>query len=149
MPTCEETRAEHEIFARRFYGLWNSGDTDGMYAMLDEHVKDGNAASGEHGREGVKSVLDHIRGAIPNLRYTIDEIVSNGVDRFVVYLTATGTQTGELFGNPPKGKTAAWKEVRLCVLGNGKVVAHRAVLDSLTMMQQLGHIAPPAGRESW
>ena len=142
------TRHEHEDFARRFYGLWNSGDTAAMYAMLDEHVKDGNAASGEHGREGVQRVLDHIRSAMPDLRYTINEIVSNGEDRFAVFLTASGTQTGELFGAPPLGKSATWKEVRLCVLRDGKVVEHRAVLDSLTMMQQLGHLPQP-GRNSW
>jgi predicted ester cyclase len=149
MPDFEKTRAEHETYARRFYGFWNSGDTQSMYAMLDEHVKDGNAASDEHGREGVIRVLDHVRSAIPDLHYTVNEVVSNGVDRFVVFLTASGTQTGELFGNPPKGRKATWKEVRLCILRNGVTVEHRAVLDSLTMMQQLGHIAPPAGRDSW
>jgi len=143
-----KVQAEHEAFAQRFYGLWNSGDTAAMYEMLDEHVKDGNAASGEHGREGVRKVLDHIRSALPDLRYTVNEVVSNGVDRFVVFLTARGTQTGELFGAPPKNRTAEWKEARLCRLRDGKVVEHRAVLDGLTMMEQLGHVPPP-GRNSW
>ena len=149
MPDFEKTQAEHVDYARRFYGFWNSGETDRMYEMLDEHVKDGNAASGEHGREGVKFVLNKVRAAIPDLHYTVNEVVSNGIDRFAVFLTAKGTQTGDLFGSPPKGRTAEWKEVRLCVLRDGKTIEHRAVLDSLTMMQQLGHIPPPPGRDSW
>ncbi len=149
MPDFEKTKAEHDAFARRFYQLWNSGDTAAMYDMLDEHVRDGNAASGEHGREGVKSVLDHVRSALPDLKYTVNDVVSNGADTFVVFLTATGTQTGDLFGSPPKGRKATWKEVRLCKVRDGRVIEHRAVLDSLTMLQQLGHIPPPPGRDSW
>lgn len=148
MPVSEKTMAEHDAFVRRFYELWNTGDTDAMYAMVDPNVRDANAAPGEEGLEGVKRVLNHVRSAMPDLRYTVDEVISNGDDKYAAFLTARGTQTGDLFGSPPKGRTAEWKEVRLCRLREGRVVEHRAIIDALSMMRQLGHIAPPS-RESW
>jgi steroid delta-isomerase-like uncharacterized protein len=148
MAVSEGTMKAHEAFARRFYELWNAGETDTMYGMLDPKVHDFNAAEGEAGREGVMQVLNHIRSALPDLRYTVDDVISDGVDKFAVFLTARGTQTGELFGSPPKNRTAEWREVRVCRLRDGKVIEHRAIVDSLSMMRQLGHIAPP-GRESW
>lgn len=143
-----KTQAEHEAFARHFYDLWNTGDTEAMYEYLDPNVHDLNAAGNESGREGVKSVLNHIRAALPDLKYTVNEVLSNGIDSFAVFLTASGTQTGELFGAPPKNRKATWREVRRCKLRDGRVVEHRAVVDSLSMMQQLGHVPTP-GRDSW
>jgi steroid delta-isomerase-like uncharacterized protein len=148
MAVSEGTMKAHEAFARRFYELWNAGETEAMYAMVDPNVRDLNAAEGEVGLEGVKRALDHVRAAMPDLRYTVDEVFSNGEDRYAVFLTARGTQTGDLFGSPPKNRTAEWREVRVCRMRGGKVIEHRAIVDSLSMMRQLGHIAPP-GRESW
>lgn len=147
MTNIEEKQREHDAFARKLYVHWNAGEMDKFYAMLDPNVRDENASAGESGREGVKKVLDHIRSAMPDLHYTVDEVVSNG-DRYACFLTARGTQTGELFGDPPTGKTATWREVRLCRNANGMVIQHRAIIDALGMKTQLGHIQP-ANRESW
>ena len=84
---------------------------------------------------------------MPDLRYTVETVVSNG-DQYVAFLIARGTQTGELFGDPPSGRTAEWREVRLCRNRNGRVIEHRAVIDALGMKTQLGHVHP-AKRESW
>jgi steroid delta-isomerase-like uncharacterized protein len=148
MQDFEKTIAEHKAFAYRFYELWNAGEMDAMYDMLDEQVHDRNAGAGESGRAGVRKVLDHIRAAMPNLTYTVRDVVSNGTDTFVVFLRPRGTQTGELFGCPPKGQTAEWNEVRLCRLRDGKVIEHSAVIDGLAMYTQLGHVTPPE-RGSW
>jgi predicted ester cyclase len=147
MSNTEQMQREHETFVRRLYDYWNAGNMDAFYANLDPNVRDANAAPGEEGREGVKKVLNHIRSAMPDLRYTVDEVVSNG-DRYAAFLTARGTQTGELFGDPPTGRTAEWREVRLCRNRDGKVIEHRAVIDALSMKTQLGHIRP-SKRESW
>ena len=143
----DTSQQDHDTFARALYAAWNAGDMDAFYARIDPHVRDANASEGEAGLEGVKSVLNHIRSAMPDLHYTVDEVISNG-DRYAVFLTAKGTQTGELFGDPPTGKTAEWTEVRLCRNRDGRVIEHRAIVDALRMKTQLGHIRP-ANRESW
>jgi predicted ester cyclase len=148
MANVEQTQREHERFVRELYEYWNSGDMESFYANLDPNVRDANAAPGEEGREGVERVLNHIRSAMPDIRYTVDDVVSDGIDRYAAFLTVRGTQTGELFGDPPTGKTAEWQEVRLCRNRDGKVIEHRAIIDGLRMKTQLGHIKP-ANRESW
>lgn len=147
MATLEQAQRDHEAFVRQLYTHWNAGNMEAFYAMLDPHVRDANASAGEVGLEGVKRVLDHVRSAMPDLHYTVDEVVSNG-DQYAAFLTCRGTQTGELFGDPPTGKSAQWKEVRLCRNRNGLVIEHRAVIDALSLKTQLGHIQP-AKRESW
>lgn len=147
MSSSAQGPQDHESFVRQLYRYWNAGDMDAFYSMLDPNVHDANAGPDEKGLEGVKAVLDHIRSAMPDFHYTVDEVVSNG-DRYVAFLTARGTQTGELFGDPPTGRTAVWKEARLCRNRDGRVIEHRAIIDALAMKTQLGHIAPPR-RESW
>jgi hypothetical protein len=143
------TENELENFVRRFYDLWNSNDMESVYSMLDEHVVDANAADSEAGREGVRTALEGVRRAFPDHRYTVEEaIVQQGVDRCAVLLTASGTQLGDFFGLPPTNKSATWSEIRLIQLRDGKVVRHRAVVDSMSMLTQLGHVQPPS-RSSW
>jgi predicted ester cyclase len=39
--------------------------------------------------------------------------------------------------------------MRMVRIENFKTVEHWAVVDSLTMMRQLGHVPAPGNRESW
>lgn len=68
-------------------------------------------------------------------------------DTVVTRWTGSGTQAGELAGNPPippTGKKVSVMGVWIQRVAGGKVVATWDVWDTLGMLQQLGVIPAPA-----
>lgn len=139
-----------EGLVHTLYVHWNSGDMAAFYEMIDEHVIDHNAGESETGRAGVRKALDTLRAAFPDSRYTVERVVADPARRMTAaHLTMEGTQVGDLFGVPPSGRFARWKEVRFAVWSaDGRVTDHWAVIDNLGMFMQLGHVQWP-GRSSW
>ena len=76
------------------------------------------------------------------MQITIEEQVAEG-DKVVQRTTARGTNTGEMLGMPPTGKSVEITSTDEYQFENGKIVAGWHVEDLLGMMQQLGVI--PAG----
>jgi steroid delta-isomerase-like uncharacterized protein len=134
----------HQI-PHRMYEAWNRGDMDTFYSYIADDVDDVGGES--TGLAGVRAILDHIRTAFPDFRYTVDQVIVEG-DWLAVRLTASGTQTGAFFGWPPSGKHATWKEIRYCRIANDKTVEHHACLDNMGLLAQLGHITLPQ-RSNW
>jgi len=60
--------------------------------------------------------------AIPNLRWTIEDIQTLG-DQIVVRGKATGTPTGEFFGAKPTGKSFNTMALDLFTVKNGKLAS--------------------------
>ena len=119
--------------------VMNQGDL----AAVDEYYADGYI---EHdvlpptippGPEGIKQLIGMLRGAFPDLRYDIEDLVAEG-DRVVQRVTGNGTMHGPLFGLPATGRSASWSEIHISRFAGGKVVEHWSVTDQLGMLQQLG-----------
>jgi steroid delta-isomerase-like uncharacterized protein len=108
------------------------------------HQPDGSEQ--ERGPEDVKQFLRQYREAFPDLQITIEDQIAEG-DKVVIRLTASGTHQGEFMGIPPTGNRAAWTEIHVCRIADGKLVEHWANLDQLGMMQQLGVVPPPGQSE--
>lgn len=132
-------------YPHRLYAHWNAGDMEAFYAMIDENVLD--VGGDARGRQGVREILDHIRAAIPDFHYTVDQVIVDG-EWLAVRLTASGTQTGPLFGWPATNRRATWKEIRYCRIVNDRTVEHHVCLDSLGMLAQFGHLSLPE-RSTW
>lgn len=132
-------------YPHRLYAYWNSGDMDAFYAMIDDDVHD--AGGNLHGIAQVKAILDAIRVAFPDSKYTVEHVIVDG-DWLAVRLEFTGTQKGDLFGWPASGKRATWKEIRYCRIANDKTLEHHAVIDNFGMLEQLGHVKSPS-RSTW
>ena len=96
-------------------------------------------------REGVKQLTVLLRGAFPDFKATIDDILAEG-DKVVIRQTWKGTHKGEFMGVPPTGKSVSFGVIDIVRITNGKLVEHWGQMDSMSMMQQLGAIpAPVAG----
>jgi steroid delta-isomerase-like uncharacterized protein len=91
------------------------------------------------GREGVKQLTAMFRGAFPDLKVSIDDIIAEG-DRVVIRLTWTGTQRGEFMGIPPTGKPVSFGVIDILRFASGKCVEHWGQMDSMGLMMQLGAI---------
>jgi predicted ester cyclase len=92
------------------------------------------------GLEGMRRLAGMLRGALPDLRYDIEDVVAGG-DRVVLRITGHGTMQGPLFGLPATGKAASWNEIHISRIEAGRIVEHWPVTDQLGMLQQLG-LAP-------
>jgi len=96
------------------------------------------------GREAVRRFAAGLRGAFPDLQYTIEDIFAEG-DRVAVRLTGHGTHQGrwELLPLPPTGRVVTWVEMHICRMADGKLAEHWPVVDQLGLLQQLGAVADP------
>ena len=140
---ADEARNE-TIIERNLAEIWHKGN----FAVIDEIVSTNYVrhmpGGGEfRGREGYKQ---HVLGLItpfPDLRFTMDIMISTG-DYVVVHYTATATHTGEGLG-PPTGKKVTFTAIVIHRLAAGKMAECWAEFDNLSFMQQLGHkLVPPS-----
>jgi predicted ester cyclase len=74
----------------------------------------------------------------PDVAYAIDELVVAG-DRVTVRWTATGTQSGGLWGVvPPTGRRVTWRGLHLLTVRGARIVEVWAVADLVSILEQLG-----------
>ena len=75
-------------YPHRLYAHWNSGDMEAFYAMLHENVHDVGGGAG--GLAQVRKILDHVRSAFPDSRYTVEHVIVDG--ERIAFEDATGHQ---------------------------------------------------------
>ena len=89
------------------------------------------------GREGVQQLTVLLRSAFPDFKATIDDLVAEG-DKVVIRQTWRGTHRSEFMGVPPTGKSVSFGVIDILRIAGGKVVEHWGLMDSMSLMQQLG-----------
>ncbi len=92
--------------------------------------------SAEPSAAGLKQLRRAFLAGFPDLRPTIDEIIATG-DWVAARVTWTGTNTGELFGQPPTGKTVSIGELEIVRFRDGRIVDLRNAFDSEALTTQL------------
>jgi predicted ester cyclase len=95
------------------------------------------------GPEGFKQLVTVIRAALPDLIFTIDDMVAEG-DAVAYRFTMRGTFKGPLMGIAPTGKQINFKEAHFIRFSGGKEVEALAFGDMVAWYQQLG-IPIPTG----
>jgi steroid delta-isomerase-like uncharacterized protein len=141
-----KTYEQNKTLVRRYWDeAWNKGNL----TVVDELVAadfDGHPLPSDPnfglGPEGQKRLVGLYRGAFPDMRMTIDDMVAEG-DRVVLRWTARGTNTGEMMGMPATGKSATVTGIIVNRLAAGKIAEGWGNFDALGMLQQLGVIPTP------
>lgn len=95
------------------------------------------------GPELQKSIVGMYRTAFPDVRITVDELISSG-EAVVMRWHAEGTHRGELEGLAPTGARATVTGISIDHWQNGKLVETWTEWDNLGLARQLG-AAPPQG----
>jgi len=141
---------QNKALARRnVEEIWNQGNL----SVIDELVApnatfhDPSVPGGKFtGPEGFRQFVQIYRGAFPDVRLTIEDLIAEG-DKVVSRWTATGTQKGELMGIAPSGKRVTVTGCNIDQYQNGKIVEGWASYDMLGLLQQLGVVPAltPAG----
>jgi predicted ester cyclase len=94
------------------------------------------------GREGIKMLIGEMRKAFPDFKYTVEREIGEG-DTIVQHLKASGTMKGDFMNMKASGKHAEWDEIHIARMQNGMAKEHWAVIDQMSMSQQLGFIPSP------
>jgi predicted ester cyclase len=137
---------------RKYIEAINKDDFDLLAEVLSEDFID-EAAVGTampQGMEGAKMAHLMLRGAFPDLKFTIDDLMIEG-DKLVMVATGSGTNTGSFFGIPPSGKPVSWTGMRILRIKDGKFVSGVAEFDQVGILQQMGVIpslGPPVDLEA-
>jgi steroid delta-isomerase-like uncharacterized protein len=113
----------------------------GRTATVDELLADDFVAhtwpSTGHPKDDLKGAIERTSKGLSDVSFTIDDMIAEG-DEVAVRLTARATQTGEMMGMPPSGKTYEIGEIHIFRVRDGKVTEHWHQFDQMGMMKQLG-----------
>jgi predicted ester cyclase len=133
----------NKVLVRDFQDKMDKGDIDGALANFAEDAEN-------HGRKANKQIfrliLEDIRRTFPDAKSETLDIVAQG-DNVVTRIKVSGTHKGTgklpvngglLVGVPPTGKHYEIQHIHWFKLRGGKIIAHWANRDDVSMMQQLG-----------
>jgi predicted ester cyclase len=84
-------------------------------------------------------VISNIGNAIPDVHFTIEDMVAEG-DKVVTRWLAKGTHKGDLMGTKFTGNKISVSATVIDRIKDGKVVEHWANRDDLAFLQQIGLI---------
>ena len=137
---------DHAATLRRMYDSINVGDVDAFGDHLAEDYLEHEATPTQDStKAGAKALIKMMIAGFPDLRFDAEDVMSIG-DKVVARNRATGTNTGSFMGMPPTGKGINVQVIDIVRFGDdGLVHEHWGVMDTMSLMQQLGVVqGPPA-----
>jgi steroid delta-isomerase-like uncharacterized protein len=132
--------SENESIVRQlFEEVLNNGDVAfADMIMSRDSVNHGPSMIGcDGGAEGFKQTVKMFRNAMPDLNYSVHEIIATE-DRVMARWTLRGTQTGVLRGIKPTNKHVLVTGVIIYRIAAGEIQESWGNWDALGMMLQLG-----------
>jgi predicted ester cyclase len=142
--TAGEEQASQPVIlaARRYAAFWNTGEEPYAEAALARNFVDRTLPSGRpQGRKGVLEASRNFRGAIPDLRAEIEELLVVN-DRAVVRYIFMGHFTGRFKDLKGDGREISFRAVDIYRVQNGQISDNWHLEDNLSLMQQLGAAKP-------
>jgi steroid delta-isomerase-like uncharacterized protein len=138
--------ARNKAIARRFQEEFNARNWEGCRSLLAPDCRSYQpGAPGPLTNDQFTGVGQLFASAFPDLTVTIHEQVAEG-DRVVTRMRFTGTHQHDFQGIPATGKRIDMEGYILDQVIDDTIVEHRAMFDTMTMMQQLG-VIPTPGQE--
>lgn len=123
----------------KFIQFINTGDTSVGEAVISPEVVFYAPTSPEpmHGFQGYLSVLEMMRGAMPDVEWKAEEFISEG-NRVMVRFTMKGTHINAFMGIPATGKKVNVTAMNIYEFKDGKIVREHGLPDIFSMLMQLG-----------
>ena len=138
---------QNKAVIRRFIEeVWNNGNDEVLDELVSEdHVDHDPAQAGSpSGRDGMRAFVRTYRGAFPDSRIELGELIAEG-DLVAAPWTATGTHQGELMGIAPSGKHVEITGIGVDRVVDGQIVESWSNWDTLGLLTQIGAVPAPAG----
>ena len=113
--------------------VFNNHNLEAIERYLAEQGREGFKQK----KEGFKESLSAQFKAFPDIQVKIEHILAEN-DLVIVFLSFTGTHTGEFRGMPPTNKRINIRSADLYRIENEKIVEHWDVVDQLNLLQRIG-----------
>lgn len=130
---------------RRFVAAANERDFDAFQELVaPDVVRHSPSTPGltVRSRDEFLAFLRQDLAAVPDSVQTIHIMVAED-DRIAAWLTYSGTQQGQMGPFPPTGKHADVDFAAILRIADGRIAEMWVVWDNVSMLTQLGHMAPP------
>ena len=132
-----------EVLARRWFEeVWNQGREAAIGELMSTVGVVHGLGPDLHGPEGFRPFFKAYRDAFPDIKVTIESIVSEG-DLAAVRWTAAATHKGNGLGFPATGKRVELTGMAFVRVENGKLAEGWNNFDQLGMLQQMGVVSLP------
>lgn len=137
---------QNKAIARRFQEEFNARDWEGCRRLLAPDCRSYQpGVPGPLNNDQFTGVGQMFAAAFPDLTVTIHEQVAEG-EQVVTRMTFAGTHRNDFQGIAGTGKAICLEGYILDRIIDGTIVEHRAMFDTMTLMQQLG-VIPTSGQE--
>jgi steroid delta-isomerase-like uncharacterized protein len=127
-----------EIVRSLFEDGFNRDRTDLVERLVAAEYVD---AAGERGPAAFRQVMTRLRGAFPDLHYTVDDLLAEG-DQVAVRWHWTGTHQGPFRGLPPTHRSLTNTGAAIFRVRGGQVVSAALETDRLGFLQSIGVVPP-------
>jgi len=134
---------EVAVVRRWFEEVWNQGRVELMPELLaaDAPVYDvGAPGDVARGPDGFRPAYEKLRGAFPDIHFTIDEAISER-DVVAVRWTARMTHCGDQLGCAPTNNPVTVSGMSFARVRGGKAVEAWNNWDMMGLLQQIGQIS--------
>jgi steroid delta-isomerase-like uncharacterized protein len=137
----------NKSMVRRFYAeIINRGDFTLSSSIVRDDFFDNSPVPGQvEGVEGLRHRVSLLRSAFPDLSVEPQEIVAEG-ERVVALWRMAGTQMGEFFGIKATGKRVLLDGCDIFRMLELKIRERWQLIDSQSLLEQLGLLSPARGR---
>jgi|HubBroStandDraft_6_1064221.scaffolds.fasta_scaffold119790_2 steroid delta-isomerase-like uncharacterized protein len=143
------SEANKNLVRRWFEEVWNQGreeTIDELFAANGVGYGLGDTEAPVHGPAEFKPFVRNLRGALPDLHMTIEDILAEG-DKVTVRITVEGTHKGGQLGVAPSGRRVKIAGVVIIRIANGKIVEGWNSWDQLGLLRQIGALPVAEGRD--
>lgn len=134
--------------ARQFIQTWSinrlhlvdelaSPDLTVFYTHFSEPIRSADS---------FKAMLSQVYRCFPDIAVEVDEIVAEANQAVVSWKYRATHQSGEMFGVQPTGQSVEVAGMTRYRIANGKVQSERGVVDTFSLMVQLGAVPSPRSK---
>ena len=141
------SEANKAIVRRWFEEVWNQGreaTVDELFAANGIGYGLGDTEAPVHGPAEFKPFARNLRGALPDIRMVIEDILAEG-DKVTVRITVEGTHLGGQLGVAPTGRRIRIAGVVIVRIAGGQIVEGWNSWDQLGLLRQIGAIPADEG----
>ena len=130
----------NEALTRRWFEeVWNQGRAEAIDELMAPDGIAHGLGSGEddlRGPEGFKTFHARFKGAFPDIKITVEDIISAG-NKVAVRFTCRATHAGDHLGVAPTHRKVAFEAMSFVRWREGQIVEGWNSVDMLGMLQQI------------
>lgn len=122
--------------------IWNDGNVEAVGELVrPDFVRhhERNRDADLHGTDALRGWVLAVREALPDLRFSIEQIVGED-DKVMVHVEGAGTHRGTLKGVAPTGARLTFTATAIVRVAGGRLAEAWVIADTLGILQRLGAV---------